>query len=520
MMNFRYTMHQFSLLMLVLSAVLAALGSASGANAIWGSGENMLACWALLISSATGFVLSGALWYFTRTQYRVFGRREALLLVGVGWLIGAAIAGLPFFVWAHLSLISGEGDHAFLNPINCYFEAMSGLTTTGATILTKISTVPPALLFWRSFTHWLGGLGIVVLFVAVLPSLGAGGKKLFRVEAPGPAPEGVRPQIRETARILWIIYLCLTAAETIALRLTGMNWFESLCHTFGTLATGGFSIYDESIAHYSVDPNVNGLGVDIIIIFFMILAGVNFGLYYHFIKRQFISVLKDTELRIYLSLIILATCVMFFALWNKSIVTTAGEHLEPSVASALHHGMFTAVSINTTTGYCTADFHLWPFYAKAVLIALMFIGGSAGSTGGGIKVIRIWITFKIMIAELEKTFRPNVVRPLKIGNGVIDDEMRLATLAYVMGILLIFVFGAFAIKVCESGSGCSITTAATASVATLCNIGPGLEAVGATSNYHWFTNSSKVIMSVLMVVGRLEMFAILVLFAPSFWRSH
>lgn len=475
-----------------------------------GDGERA-AVWALLISALAGIVIGGGASLVTRETSSTLARREALLLVGASWLIGAALAGLPYFIWAKMAK-DAAGAPDFSSWTDCYFEAMSGLTTTGATTLTHIASMPKCILLWRAMTHWLGGLGIVVLFVAVLPSIGAGSKRLFRVESPGPDPEGVHPHIRETARILWLIYLGLTGLEIVALRVAGMTWFDSTCHTMATLATGGFSTQDTSVTAFQ-SPVIQW-----IIIGFMVLAGVNFGLYFHLIRGRFSTVWRDRELRVYLSLMFVAAVVITVIIAREPIKLTDGRDLPPSYATAINESFFTVVSLQTTTGFCTADFHHWPFVAKAILIGLMLVGGSAGSTGGGIKVIRVVIAAKVLWAEVERAFRPQVVRPLKVGATQVSSELRMSTLAYVFGIVLIAATGACALKTIE-GEKIDIVTAGSASIATLCNIGPGLGAVRASQTYEGFSSMSKVIMSVLMALGRLEIFAILVLFSPRFWRS-
>ncbi len=517
-MNLRYVFNQFSLLLLVLSGLLLLIGFGAWLNGDGGDGAEHAAMVALFASGIGGGLVGGGLWLGTRGGRSQIGRREALLLVAATWLLGAALAGLPFYLWAHATIT--PEPHPFDSAVNCYFEAVSGLTTTGATILTDIPTVPRSLLFWRSMTHWLGGLGIVVLFVAVLPSLGAGGKRLFRVEAPGPTPEGVSPHIRDTARILWMIYMGLTIAQTICLRLAGMSWYEAICHTFATLATGGFSTENASVGFY------HSPAVDTIVIFFMLMAGVNFGLYYQVIRGNAKTVLRDRELRIYLIFIAVAATIVIASIWGHRIVATDGTELDGGAGAAIRHGLFQTVSIHTTTGFATADFNLWPFLAKAVLVAVMFVGGCAGSTGGGIKVIRVWIALKVIVAEIELAFRPNVVRPLKVGRAAVSPQLRLGIAGYVMGVFLIFILGALALRVLEAdhvmpdGRTATFTTAATASVATLCNIGPGLELVGAAENYNWFSTPSKLLMALMMVIGRLEVFAIVVLFSPRFWRKQ
>jgi trk system potassium uptake protein TrkH len=513
-MNYRLIIRQLGLLVLVLSAVLFCIWIWS-AIAISFSDS---AVFSLLWSTCASVILGLVLFLFgnrNKCQHGtgVMGRREALLLVSSCWFVGALVATLPFLIWARGT---SEGNHPFRSFVNCFFEAMSGLTTTGATILSDVATVPTPLLFWRSMIQWLGGLGIVVLFVAVLPSLGAGGKKLFRVEAPGPDPEGVRPHIRETARILWLIYVCLTAVEIVAYWLAGMSLFDASNHALTTLATGGFSTQNASIGSY------NSRVINVITIIFMVLAGANFGLYYAAVKGKLKVIWSDVEFRFYLFLLTAGSIIVIFSLLGSGqpLISTTGATEPLSVGDAVTQGVFEVVSQQTTTGYATADFNTWPFVAKAVIIMLMFIGGCAGSTGGGIKVIRIWIAFKVMLGELERSFRPNVVRPLKVGKSAIDPELKLATIAYVLGVLVLFAVGSGSIMLFESGNPeCTITTAATASVATICTVGPGLAKVGAIENYGWFTDASKLLLCVLMAIGRLEVFAVLVLITPKFWRS-
>ncbi|MCZ6658924.1 MAG: TrkH family potassium uptake protein, partial [Gammaproteobacteria bacterium] len=253
------------------------------------------------------------------------------------------------------------------------------------------------------------------------------------------------------------------------------------------------------------------------------LAGVNFGLYYQLSRKRFRQVLQDTELRVYLGLLLVGTAIVTLSLINSPITLTKDQIVvEPSVASAIHHGLFTAVSIQTTTGFVTSDFNLWPFAAQAVLVLAMFIGGSAGSTAGGLKVIRIWVALKVMLAEIERVFRPQVVRPLRLGKSVVDDELKLATVAYILGLVVLFIFGAGAVMLLEQWTGndvCDFTTAAVSSIACLFNIGPGLGHVGAIENYEWLSNGSKIVLTLLMALGRLEVFAIIVLVIPRFWRA-
>ena len=511
-MNLRYVGRQLGLLTLVLSGVMCIVALWSAIQVAGGQAEERAARNALFLAVAVGVLLSGVLRLAGGRFEGQLARREALLLVAAAWLVGAALAALPFRLWALLE--SGAADPAFGSWINCYFEAISGITTTGATVLTRIETIPHSLLLWRATTHWLGGLGIVVLFVAVLPMLGVGSKRVFRVESPGPTPEGITPRIQEAARILWLIYLGLTGAEIVTLRLLGLSWFSSVCHTFATLATGGFSTLDASVGQ------MDSTAIDAALIVFMLLAGVNFGLYYQLIHRRWRSIRDDPELRTYLAILGVGCLIVVISIYRLPIVTTTGETVQPSVFAALRYGVFQVVSVQTTTGFCTAEFDHWPFVAKTTMVILMFVGASAGSTGGGIKVVRCLIAAKVLLAEIERVFRPNVIRPVRIGNSIVEPEQRLAAVSYLLGIAVLFALGTVLIKVLESDRAIDMVTAATAAAATLNNIGPGLAEVSAVDNYAWFSAPTKVVMCLLMVIGRLEVFAIIVLFHPRFWRQE
>jgi trk system potassium uptake protein TrkH len=514
-MNFRLVVNQLGLLLLVLSGALLFLALFYFiSRSLVGHDVNPHARMALFISGVAGAVAGGGLRFSTRKSSGHLGRRDALLLVAASWLVGAAFAALPYFLWSHLHF-DDTTAHPFRSFADCYFEAMSGLTTTGATVLTDIEAIPHSLLMWRAFTQWLGGLGIVVIFVAVLPTVGLGAKRLFFVEAPGPSPEGLQPHIRQTARVLLTIYLALTVAEILALLVAGLTVFDAICHTFTTVATAGFSTQNASIGGYQ------SRAVEIIVLVFMVLGGVNFSLYFAVVRGKFKNPLRDPELRTYLGLLLVGSTVVTLWLLGHPITTTTGESTDGSLASAVRYGVFNVVAIGTTTGYATADTNAWPFPAKAVLVVMMFIGGSAGSTAGGIKVIRVWVAFKVMLSEIEHVFRPKVVRTVRVGNTIIHDDLKLATVSYLLGIVVLFAIGSWIVMVLEQffGQGCNYTTAASASLACLCTIGPGLAQVGAIENYGWMSASSKVVLTILMVLGRLEVFAIIVLFNPRFWRG-
>jgi len=472
---------------------------------------------ALLIAGGVGMASGLVAWRANRGAPAFLSRRDALLLVALSWIIGAAISAMPFWIWARFHF-GAAGGHPFNGVVACYFEAVSGLTTTGASVLSDIEAVPPSLLLWRSLTHWLGGIGIVVLFVAVLPGLGVGGKRLFMIEAPGPAPEGLQPHIRETARWLWYIYAGMTVVQIIALW-PSMGLFDATCHTFGTLATGGFSTKNASIGAYH-----NSLYVDVVIIVFMVLSSVNFGLYYRLCRGEVGGFLRDTELRVYLVILCAAALAVSASVYyaRAEIVLTDGSVAADTAGQALRQGAFTTVSINTTTGFCTSDYNPWPFLAKAILILMMFVGGCAGSTAGGIKVIRVWIALKVLLSEVEKIFRPDVVRPVRIGPLSVDPNLKMGSICYALSAILIVVVGGAIVMVLDQlnpASPCDYTTAVTACSACLFTTGPGLGLVGAVGNYGWLTEPAKAVLCAVMIVGRLEIFAIIVLFSPRFWRS-
>ncbi len=504
------------LLLLVLSGLLILIAGLAYVSDLIRDVPDLSDVYALAFSAVAGCIAGGLLVLLGRKSPTLIGQREALLVVALAWFVGAALAGLPFYLWARLRPDVATELHSFDSFLDCYFEAISGLTTTGATILEAIATVPPSLLLWRSMTQWLGGLGIIVLFVAVFPMLGVGGRRIFRIEAAGPSPEGVRPRMHEAARVLWMMYVGLTVVEVLALKVCGMSWFDSVCHTFATLATGGFSTRDASVGGY------NSTGIHIVFIVFMFLAGVNFGLYYQLLKGQWRSVRKDPELRVYVAIMLAAIVFITMSLLSNRPPAYAGTPggEAATVGTVIRDSVFQVVSIQTTTGFATSDFDTWGFLAKATLLTLMFVGGCAGSTGGGIKVGRIMIGAKIMFAELEHAFRPSVVRTVKVGRSVIDADLKLNTLVYLVGIGVLFAVGTVVLMALEGSNGIDITSAATAAAATLNNIGPGLARVGATENYAWFTGASKLVMCVLMVLGRLEVFTIVVLFMPRFWRAE
>lgn len=478
----------------LLGLLILLLGASMSFSVAWGFYYGERDAWAVLGSMTLCAVFGGGLAAAGRgAPRRDINRREGLAVVGLGWLIGAAFSALPFVLAVDSPGFSGAAD--------AYFEAMSGLTTTGASILSDIEANSRCILFWRSFTHWLGGMGIIVLFVAVMPFLGVGGRQLFKSEVPGPTPEGLRPKILQTARVLWYIYIGLSALETIALMICGMDLFDALCHTFGTMATGGFSTKNMSVAQF------NSAAIDMVITLFMFAAGVNFALFFIALNGQFKKAFTDPEFKIYAALIGLGTLAV--------MVNLLGAGVYKSVWDALRYGLFNVVSIQTTTGFGTADFDAWPPFSKILLVVLMFVGGCAGSTGGGMKVVRIAVVVKYAIHSVVRTYHPEAVIAVRIGHNVVPRQVVSQILGFFACAMGAFVTGALVV----AAFGYDIVTSATSVAATLWNIGPGLGRVGPVENFSFFHPAVKLFLSVLMAMGRLELFTILVLFSPSFWRK-
>jgi len=438
-------------------------------------------------------IMSGLSYYILKKleneKKKSLSMRDGFLLVSSSWVSASFFGALPFYISRKIPSFS-----------DAYFETMSGFTTTGASILTSIESLPYSLLFWRSLTHWLGGMGIVVLTVAILPLLGIGGLQLIKAEAPGPSVDKITPRIGETAKILWFIYLGLTLLETVLLLLGGMNLFDALTHTFGTLATGGFSPKNTSAGYF------NSAYIDAVITVFMILAGVNFTLHFRALTGKFRDVIKDTELKAYFFIFAAATIFITINLYG-SYYNTLGESLQ--------YASFQVASILTTTGFATADYEKWPFFAQAVLFLLMFIGGSSGSTGGGIKVIRIITLLKQGFNEMKYLIHPRGVFSMKISGHVVKKDIVYA----ISGFLFLYVLMLLLTTMVISTGGFDILTSFTTALATVGNIGPGFGKVGPAENYAMFPAYIKWFLSFAMLVGRLELYTVLILFTPSFWKQ-
>lgn len=480
---------------------------------VTGHDVDLAAEFGLGMSVLIGAVVGASLLWIARKRENRVGRREALLLVALSWIVGSALCAVPFFGWAHRRPDFGE-RHPFESFVNCYFEAISGLTTTGSTILSDIESLPPSLLFWRQLIQWLGGIGIVVLFVAVFPSLGVGGKKLFQFETTGVTRGGVTPTIRATARILLIIYLGLTTLLTLLLWAAGMPPLEALEHSFTTISTAGFSPKNASIAAY------DSAMIDIILIVFMVAGGVNFSLYYHLFRRKPQRIWQDRELQVYLGLIVAMIAVITISLHGDIIITTAGKEIHPNWFQSVRYAAFNLTSVNTTTGYVTADFDRWPPIAKSVLAMGMLVGGCAGSTAGGMKISRLVIAVKVLLAMIERTFRPQVVRPVKVHGQALSEELQIQTIGYILAGFTIMGIGTFLTMIFERHHNLDLVGAASANLAAFFTIGPGFHRVGPTLNFEWMTDASKILLCVQMLLGRLELFALLVLFNKRFWLTQ
>jgi trk system potassium uptake protein TrkH len=423
---------------------------------------------------------------------RYVSNRDVYLSVTLAWVVAALLGGVPF-------LIEGTFD----SLLDSTFEAMSGFTTTGSTLLSDIEAQTPSILFWRSMTQWLGGIGIVVLFVAVAPVIGAGAARLLGAEVSGLTQTRLTPRIADTAKALLVIYLAISLAETMALMVVGMSLYDAVVHTFTTVATGGFSTKTASIGFY------DSLAVEAVIVFFMVASGVSFSLYYLLYTRRRFDVVLDRELIVYLA--ILLGAVLF--VWG--LLVFEGVYEVSSWGRALRDSAFSVVSVATTTGFVTADYDRWDTAAKVILVLLMFVGGCAGSTAGGIKIIRIIVVFRTILQDIFRMVHPRAVTPLVVGGRMVPEGIRLAVLGLFAA--WIAIFGAASVLVALQDN-LTLTSSATAVAATLNVIGPGLGQVGATESFEIVDPFGRVVLTVCMLLGRLELFTALALLSPAFWK--
>lgn len=427
--------------------------------------------------------------FCSRAKDEEIRHREAFAIVSLGWVVVAFFGTIPF-------LLAGT----FSSFIDAYFETMSGFTATGATVLTNIESQPHGILFWRNFTQWLGGMGIIVLGIAILPKLAVGGRQLLAAEFPGPLPEKLKPRIAETAKIIWGIYLLFSFSEVLLLKLTGLSLFDSVIHTFSTMATGGFSSHTLNIGFFDRP------GAETVITCFMFLAGGNFALYYYLLKGNPRRLFKDSEFRFYSFVMIAAILLVTFNLWGGTY---------KSIWSSFRYAAFQVVSINTTTGFTTQDFDLWPSLSRGILLLLMFIGGCAGGTAGAIKNMRILILLKKGYQELLRLARPRAVIPVRLGGKPVEETV----IAGITGFFILYILVFLVSSLILMKLGLDMVSSVSATAATMGTVGPGLGLVGASQNYAFLPPVAKVILCLNMLLGRLEIYTVLVLLLPSTWRK-
>lgn len=444
---------------------------------------------ALFLSAFISLALGWGMTFLRRDSHHL-GIREGFAIVGGGWLLASFLGALPYTFAGVLP-----------NYIDALFETVSGLTTTGASVFSDIESLPMGILLWRSLTHWLGGMGIIVLFIAFLPEIGSGAIHMFRAEVPGPIADRVVPRLRDTALTLWAIYSIFTLVQIILLMIAGMSLFDAINHTFATMATGGFSTKNASILYY------DSLAIELIIIAFMTIAGGNFGLYFLVWKKGWRHLFRDVEFKVYLG--IMTVAALFIA---ANLVFTSGL----PAGKALRDALFASSSIMTTTGFVTADFDQWPAFSKLLLLILMFIGGSAGSTAGGMKVVRLLLLCKQSWNELQRDLHPRMVINVKCAGKPVHASVLQATGQFFFVFMLTFAMSVLLV----SAAGLDAWDAIGAVAATLGNVGPGFGVVGPTQNYSMLSDFVKVVLTACMLLGRLELFTLLVFLRPEFWRTH
>jgi len=446
--------------------------------------------WTAILTSSLITIGAGALLkYLTRNKKsKELKKKDGYLIVTAGWIFMSVFGALPYIISGSIPDFS-----------NAFFETISGYTTTGASILTDIEAVPNGILFWRSLTQWIGGMGIIVLALAILPFLGIGGMQLFVAEAPGITPDKLQPRIQETAKRLWFLYVGLTLAEAIALYVAGMGAFDAVNHSLTTMATGGFSTKNDSLQF--AEPVIQ-----YIVIFFMFLAGTSFTLTYFALKRNFKKVFKNEEFKVYLSFTVVITLIV-----TITLLVVSDEPFEASFRDAL----FQVVSLITTTGFVSADYTSWAPFLSVIFFILLFVGGSAGSTAGGVKVIRHIVLFKNSFLELKRQLHPSAIMPVRISGQAVEQSIVYNVLAFIMIYILVFLVGVTLL----STMNVDFDTAFGAVATSLGNVGPGIGDVGPLDNFSEMPTGGKWLLSALMLLGRLELFTVLMLLSPHFWKK-
>jgi trk system potassium uptake protein len=441
---------------------------------------------AMVVTSVTGLCLY---LLFRKEQVKLISQREGMAIVAVGWTAVGLFGALPFYFHSNSWIF-----------VDALFESVSGFTTTGASILVDIEALPKGLLLWRSFIQWLGGMGIIVLSIAILPFLGVGGMQLYKAEVPSPVPDKLKPRIRDTAVILWKVYAIITAAQVIFLIAGKMSFFDALCHAFTTMPTGGFSTQNASVAQY------DNLYFDVVFIVFMVLAGINFSLHYQLFRGRPMAFWRDAECRFFIIAVVLLTLVVTYNVFGA---------VYKSIGESLRYSAFQVVSILTTTGYATFDYEKWPAMSRLILLLCMFLGASAGSTGGGMKCLRVMLCFKFCYKELFALIHPRAVYSIKIGGRSVPADV----IRSVLGFMALYM-GLFGLSsVLLAGMGVDFVTAFGAVAATIGNIGPGFGMVGPVENYAHLPSLGKWLLIWCMLLGRLEIYTMLILLVPEFWRK-
>jgi trk system potassium uptake protein TrkH len=426
---------------------------------------------------------------FRRKKVEHISHREGIAIVAIGWTAIGFFGAFPFYLGAEFSTF-----------VDAFFESVSGFTTTGSSILTNIEAVSKGLLFWRSLIQWLGGMGIIVLSVAILPFLGVGGMQLYKAEVPSPIPDKLKPRIRDTATVLWKVYALITLAQVFLLMMGGMDFYDALNHAFTTMPTGGFSTKNTSVAHF------DSVYFDTVIIIFMLLAGINFSLHYQFLRGKPLAFWRDSECRFFLGSVLILIVIVTFNIYG-TVYETMGQ--------AFRYGAFQVVSIVTTTGYATADYELWPSMSQLILLLCMFLGASAGSTGGGMKCLRVMLALKYCYKELFSLIHPRAVKHIKIGGVAVHEDVIRSVLGF-MGLYVgLFAFSSVLI----ASMGVDLVTSVASVAATIGNIGPGLGMVGPTDNFAQMPYLGKWVLIWCMLLGRLEIYTVIILFVPEFWRK-
>ena len=485
-MNAKTVFHVIAWLLGVMALLMGACGLVS-----YVSGEPARVCLALGHSAGGTLAAAAAMGFLTRNHPEL-SRRDGLGVVAFGWLFAGIAGAFPFVLAGTIA-----------SPVAALFETVSGMTTTGASVLPILEGVPKGILLWRALTQLIGGMGVLILVVAILPFAGAGGMQLYRAEMPGPTKDRIEPRMASTAKMLWGVYVLLVVLLVALLRLGGMGWFDSVCHSFATMATGGFSTRTASVAAF------DSAYVETVLTVFMLLAGINFSLHSRLLRGEGAAWWKDGEWRFFLGTFALFAAVGTLVLHGARSGSGLGW------GAAFREVAFTGASLMTTTGFATGDYDQWPAVLKPLLVLLMLLGGCAGSTAGGIKVGRIQVLLKAIVREIRLFMQPQAAIPIKLGKKSLDDDVLRSILAFVALYLLVGLLGALAMLPFTPDG----RTAFSAVVACLSNVGPGFAGVGPTQNYAFIPAGGQAILTALMLVGRLELYTVLALFMPAFWRK-